>query len=219
VSATADEIAAGHAFYTKRSLALYDAAILGFFSRAAWRCPADRIIGHYDQHVSGNHLDIGVGTGYFLDHCSFPTATPRLALLDPNATCLAVASDRVARFAPEVIQADILQPAAYAGDGFDSIGMNYVLHCLPGTFTSKGSVLDHLRPLASPGAVLFDATLLHDGVERNWFARSVMARNNKHRIFCNATDSLSGLRAMLESRLSDVTVDVIGCVGTFAGRF
>ncbi len=36
----------------------------------------------YDQYVSANHLDIGVGTGYFLDHCRFPAANPRLALMD-----------------------------------------------------------------------------------------------------------------------------------------
>jgi hypothetical protein len=89
VSPTAEEIAAGHAFYTRRSLAVYDVAILGFFSRLAWRCPADRIVAHYNQHVSANHLDIGVGTGYFLDHCAFPGETPRMALLDPNVHCLA----------------------------------------------------------------------------------------------------------------------------------
>ena len=32
---TPDEVAAGHAFYTSRSLAIYDLAILGYFSRLA----------------------------------------------------------------------------------------------------------------------------------------------------------------------------------------
>jgi ubiquinone/menaquinone biosynthesis C-methylase UbiE len=218
LGATADEIAAGHAFYTKRSLAVYDVAILGLFCRMAWRCPARRIVAHYDQHVSGSHLDIGVGTGYFLDHCTFPTATPRVALLDPNPNCLEVASRRLERFSPEMVQADILQPVAYSGDRFDSFGMNFLLHCLPGDFTTKAAVFEHVRPLANTGATVFGATLLHDGVQRNWFARSVMARNNKHRIFSNASDSLDGLRNMLESHLSSVTVDVAGCVGIFAGR-
>jgi hypothetical protein len=69
---TPEEVAAGHAFYTRRSLAIYDMAILGYFSRLAWRCPARRIVEHYNLHVSANHLDVGVGTGYFLDHCTFP---------------------------------------------------------------------------------------------------------------------------------------------------
>ncbi|HEX6657385.1 MAG TPA: hypothetical protein VF065_04840 [Ilumatobacter sp.] len=85
-----EQIAAGHAFYTQRTLAVYDLAILGFFSRVAWRCPADRILAHYNQYVSGNHLDIGVGTGFFLDRCRYPVHAPRIGLLDASRACLAV---------------------------------------------------------------------------------------------------------------------------------
>lgn len=217
-SPTPAQVAAGHAFYTRRSLAFYDVAILGFFSRVAWQCPAHRIVAHYDRHVSAKHLDVGVGTGYFLDRCTFPTQTPRVALLDPNSDCLDVAGRRLARFDPEIIEADVLQPIAYSGEPFDSIGLNYLLHCLPGDLLAKGRVFDHLRPVASPGATVFGATLLHDGVPRNWFARSVMARNNAHGIFTNASDSLTGVRTMLEAHLEHVTVEVIGCVGIFAGE-
>jgi hypothetical protein len=45
-----------------------------------------------------------------------------------------------------------------------------------------------------------------------------MKRNNAHGIFSNANDSLSGLRAMLDTHLTEVTVEVVGCVGIFAGR-
>jgi Methyltransferase domain len=217
---TPEEVAAGHAFYTRRSLAVYDLAILGYFSRVAWRCPAGRIVDHYNRNVSANHLDVGVGTGYFLDHCQFPTFpdAPRLALMDVSTSCLAVAAERVARFEPEVIEANILEPIAYDGARFDSVGLNYVLHCLPGDISSKAVALDHLIALANPGASVFGATLLHEGVERNWFARKVMDRNNSHGIFSNANDSLSELRAALSDRLSDSSVEVVGCVGIFAGK-
>jgi hypothetical protein len=217
---TPEEVTAGHAFYTRRSLAVYDLAILGYFSRVAWRCPAGRIVDHYNGHVSGNHLDVGVGTGYFLDHCKFPNPPerPRLALMDLNISCLDVASKRVARFDPELIEANVLEPITYDGDPFDSVGLNYVLHCLPGDMGSKAVALDHLIALANPGAWLFGATLLHDGVDRNWFARKVMDRNNSHGIFSNSNDSLDGLRTVLSDRLSDSSVAVVGCVGIFAGR-
>lgn len=94
---TPDQVAAGHAFYTRRSLAVYDLAILGYFSRLAWKCPARRILQHYDAHVTANHLDIGVGTGYFLDRCHFPSP-PRLVLMDPSDACLAKAGERGARY-------------------------------------------------------------------------------------------------------------------------
>jgi SAM-dependent methyltransferase len=217
---TPEEVAAGHAFYTKRSLAIYDLAILGYFSRFAWRCPARRIVAHYDDHVSANHLDVGVGTGYFLDKCRFPAGAggPRLALLDLSPSCLEAASRRVARFDPEVVTANVLEPIDYDGARFDSVGLNYVLHCLPGDMRSKAVAFDNLMALANPGARLFGATLLHDGVRRNWLARQVMARNNAHGIFSNADDSLDALQAALAERLADVSVDVVGCVAIFSGR-
>ena len=42
--------------------------------------------------------------------------------------------------------------------------LNYVLHCLPGTIRTKAIALSHLKALTNPGAVIFGATLLHDGV-------------------------------------------------------
>jgi hypothetical protein len=219
VEPTPDQVAAGHAFYTRRTLAVYDLLILGYFSRLAWRCPARRIVDHYSRHVSANHLDVGVGTGYFLDRCTYPAPPdqPRLALLDLSTSCLDAAGKRVARFSPERIVADVLQRIAYDGPRFDSIGLNYVLHCLPGDIRSKSVAIDHLMALANPGASVFGATLLHDGVARNWFARAVMDRNNRHGIFSNTGDSLDGLRSALSDRLVDTTVEVVGCVGIFSG--
>jgi SAM-dependent methyltransferase len=217
VAVTPDQVEAGHAFYTKRALAFYDAAILGYFSRMAWKCPARRILQHYDQHVSTNHLDVGVGTGYFLDRCRFESSSPRVALMDPNTNCLEVAGRRIARYAPEMYQANVLEPIPFDVATFDSVGLNYVLHCIPGDIATKAVVFDNLKPLMNPGGVVFGATLLHDGVHRNWLARKVMDRNNKHGIFANADDSLDGLRSALAEHLTDSVVDVVGCVGIFTG--
>ena len=119
---------------------------------------------------------------------------------------------------PEIIGASVLEPVTYEGPRFDSVGLNYVLHCLPGDIGSKAVALDHLIAMANPGAWLFGATLLHDGVDRNLFARKLMDRNNAHGIFSNANDSLDGLRSALSDRLTDASVEVVGCVGIFAGK-
>lgn len=214
---TPDEIEAGHAFYTRRALRFYDPAILGFFSRTAWKCPASTILDHYNAHVTANHLDVGVGTGYFLDKCRFPTPTPRLGLMDLNTNCLDVASRRAARYEPETYVADVLEPIPFDAPKFDSIGMNYLLHCLPGTIQSKGVAFEHLKAVANPDAVVFGATLLHDGVRRNWFARQVMGRNNKHGIFSNEADDVDGLNEVLSEHLRAPKVVVVGCVGMFSG--
>lgn len=215
---TAADVAAGHAFYTRRTLALYDPAILGWFSRVAWRCPAHRILAHYDRHVSGNHLDIGVGTGYFLDRCHFPAASPRVALMDLSPGCLEVAGARIARYRPEVHRADVLQPIDLGVPPFDSVGMSYLLHCLPGTITAKSVAFDHIKAVTTPGASVFGATLLHDGVDRGWMARRVMAFNNRRGIFSNTEDDLAGLRRALTSHLDEPEIRMVGCVALFSGR-
>ncbi len=215
---TPEQVAAGHAFYTKRSLAVYDIAILGYFSRVAWRCPARRLLAHYDTHISANHLDVGVGTGYFLDRCTFPSTPPRVALMDLNPTCLEVAARRVARYRPATYRADALEAVTIDAALFDSIGLTYLLHCLPGSIRAKAVVFENLGALANPGATVFGATLLHGGVRRNWMARQVMARNNRHGIFSNAEDDLEGLTWAVTQHLTDSEVTVVGCVGLFSGR-
>jgi hypothetical protein len=214
---TPERVEAGHAFYTKRALSLDDLAILGYFSRVAWKCPARRILDHYDEHVSASHLDVGVGTGYFLDRCLFPSPSPRVALMDLNSNCLDVASRRIARYQPEVYRANVLAPIPFDAAKFDSVGLNYVLHCLPGTIRTKGVVFENLKALMNPGSILFGATLLHTGVRRNWLARRVMDRNNRHGIFSNVDDDLDGFRSVLSNQLAEPELTVVGCVAIFSG--
>src|ERR1043165_996739 len=65
--------------YTKLGLHLYDPLIVNLVAPRIWGCDPDILVDHYREHVTSNHADIGVGTGYFLDRCDFES-TPRLAL-------------------------------------------------------------------------------------------------------------------------------------------
>ncbi|MDP6717418.1 MAG: hypothetical protein QGF59_02130, partial [Pirellulaceae bacterium] len=107
---TADEIDAGQAIYTKATLRIYDFLVLGISNRWIWRCPTSRLLRMYNDDISANHLDVGVGTGYLLDHCRFPAERPRIGLLDLNATCLQTAAQRIARYQPMQFQANVLMP-------------------------------------------------------------------------------------------------------------
>ena len=62
---------AGQAIYNPATLALYDIVVLGISNRLIWRCPTRHILQLYNQHATDNHLDVGVGTGWYLDHCRF----------------------------------------------------------------------------------------------------------------------------------------------------
>ncbi|MDE5106862.1 MAG: class I SAM-dependent methyltransferase [Trichodesmium sp. St17_bin3_1_1] len=215
---TNEQLEASQAIYTKQTLALYDLTVLAISSRLAWKCPTKRLLKHYNQMVTANHLDVGVGTGYFLDRCKFPSQTPRVALMDLNSNTLEFTSRRIARYNPKTYCRNILDPINLNVEKFDSVGINYVLHCVPGNLKTKSVALDYLKALMNPNAVLFGSTILQGGVSINWLAKRLMASYNKKGIFSNQHDNLEDLKSALNQRFKDISVEVIGCVALFSGR-
>ena len=213
-----DATYAGQAIYTPFTLAVYDLVVLGVSNSLIWRCPTRRILRLYDEHVTGSHLDVGVGTGWYLDHCRFPGSTPRVGLMDLNRNSLAAAARRITRYRPEQYQVDVLQPVAATAAPFDSIAVSYLLHCLPGDIARKAAIFDNLAPWLAPGGVIFGATLLSIGVERSGSARRLMRLYNRRGVFSNEGDSLEALRTALERRFRQVEVSVVGCAALFVAR-
>lgn len=215
---TDEQVLAGQAVYTKRTLKAYDFVVLGVSNRFLWKCPTHRLMAHYHQHLSARHLDVGVGSGYFLDHCRFPTSTPNVALMDLNQHTLDYTAERIKRYQPKTYCRNVLEPIKLDGEKFDSIATNYLLHCVPGDIKSKAVIFDHLKTLMNPNAVLFGATLLQGDLPRNWFAQRLMNVYNKKGIFSNQADDLDSLHNELSRRFKDVSVEVVGCAALFSGR-
>ncbi|MDJ0799996.1 MAG: hypothetical protein QNJ51_24845 [Calothrix sp. MO_167.B12] len=65
---TADNTILGAAIYSKSLLLIYDFFVLGLSNTFCWQCPTKLILNFYNQHISDKHLDVGVGSGYFLDN-------------------------------------------------------------------------------------------------------------------------------------------------------
>lgn len=218
MSFTAEQAAAGQAIYSKRVLKTYDFIVLGVSNRLIWQCSTQRQAEHYNRYLTANHLDVGVGTGYYLEHAHFPSPTPRVALMDLNQNSLAFASQRIIKYSPQSYLCNVLEPISIDGEKFDSVGINYLLHCLPGNIESKAVIFDHLKALMNPNAVLFGTTLLQGGVPRSWLAKRLMAVYNKKGIFSNVQDNLDSLNSALTQRFRDVSVEVVGCGALFSGR-
>jgi ubiquinone/menaquinone biosynthesis C-methylase UbiE len=90
-------------------LSIYDVLVHGLSNYLAWRCPTRRLLRLYRANLSSNHLEAGVGTGYFLDRAG-KFDFERLILLDVNPNCLARAERRLARFKPTLYEANVLAP-------------------------------------------------------------------------------------------------------------
>jgi ubiquinone/menaquinone biosynthesis C-methylase UbiE len=209
---------AGAAIYSTRVLSMYDLAVIKVSNLLAWRCPAQLTLGLYNQHISANHLEVGVGTGYYLDRCRFPSSTLRLVLLDLNPNSLQMAVQRLQRYHPTVQLANVLEPLQCDAPAFDSIALNYVLHCLPGTMQSKHVVFDNLKPWLNPEGVVFGTTILGQGLRPNYLARKLMQLYNAKGIFSNREDNLTDLNAILKRSFRDYWTQVVGCVAFFRGR-
>lgn len=218
MKASQEQVLSGQAAYTKRTLKAYDFIVLGVSNRFIWKCPTQRLVEHYNRNLTANHLDVGVGTGYFLDNCHFPSQTPRVGLLDLNQDTLDFTAGRIARYKPECYRRSVLDPIEINAPKFDSVGINYLLHCVPGSIESKSLAFDYLKALMNPGAAIFGATLLQGDVPRSWFANTLMNFYNKKGIFSNQEDHLGGLAKELEKRFKEVSVEVVGCAALFSGR-
>lgn len=215
-SVSVEEALPGQAVYTPASLRIYDLFVLGFSNRFLWNCPTRELLAHYDANVSGNHLDAGVATGFFLDRCRFPAAAPRLGLLDLNQTCLETASRRVARYTPEAYRANVLEPIAIDAPAFESISVMYLLHCLPGPMARKAVAFGHLKAHLAPGGRLFGATILGRGVTHNALGRKVIDIYSSKGIFGNAEDDEDNLRRALADHFAKVDLRMRGRVAIFS---
>jgi hypothetical protein len=209
----ATAVAKAHAIYTPFMLSIYDLLVHGLSNRLAWRCPTLRLTGLYRSNLSVNHLEAGVGTGYFLGRAD--ERLGRLVLLDINRHCLERAGRRLARFKPALYEVNLLAPIELNLAPFASVGLTYVLHCLPGNMSEKLKAVDHLRPLMEKGAVLFGATILGRGIAPNRAARSLLDLYNAKGVFNNREDDIASLRDGLRRRFDEVEIEAEGCVALF----
>jgi hypothetical protein len=213
-AANAIAIAKAHAVYTPFMLSFYDVLVHGLSNSLAWRCPTERLRDLYRANLSPNHLEAGVGTGFFLDQAG-ARRFDRLALLDINRHCLDRAGRRLARFKPALYEVNLLAPLKLDLAPFTSVGLTYVLHCLPGRMSEKLASIDHLRPLMTERAVLFGATILGRGMAPNMAARTLLDLYNAKGVFNNREDDAASLLDGLRKRFDQVAIEVQGCVALF----
>jgi SAM-dependent methyltransferase len=204
----------GQADYTRPLLKLYDPLVLGLAARFVWRCPTSRLLEGYREHVRDGHLDVGPGTGYFIERSGLPDGS-RVTLLDPNAKVLDHASRSLRRLDVTAVEADVLKPLPVDGP-FDSAALNLVIHCLPGPLLRKAAAVEHVASVLAPTGVLFGASVLGSSGSHTWLARRVLGAFNRRGAFDNLDDSEDGLRAILGASFEEVELATVGSIAIFA---
>jgi SAM-dependent methyltransferase len=203
----------GQRGYTPFLLAIYDPWVLGFMARAVWRCPIPPVVERYRRLMGRRHLDVGPGTGYFLEKAAPPVGT-EITLLDPNPNVLARSSRRLTAMQPITVRADVMKPLPVEGR-FDSAALSFVLHCLRGPQSNKAVAIRNIADVLTPDGVLFGGTVLGLGERHTPQARAVLRAFNRAGDFDNLGDTAEGLRRILEGSFEEVEVDVVGSTANF----
>jgi ubiquinone/menaquinone biosynthesis C-methylase UbiE len=210
------EVRRGAAYYSPLLLAVYDHLILGLTCSAAWRCPRRHLVDHYRRNIRSHHLDVGVGTGRLIADAAPDRDTTTITLTDLNPRCLAKAATTLRAYLPVTVTANALEPLPFEPATFDSAAANFLLHCVPGTITDKGVILEHMAATLRPGGRLFGATILSHGVPHTRGARRQLARGNRKGWLHNADDSLTDLDTVLAKLTPYYTLTTRGSVALFA---
>ena len=166
------------------------------------------------RNIRAKHLDIGVGTGYFLDKVDWKTENPQITLLDLNVNSLETSAHRIRRYKPVKVLANILKPLPKIGQ-FESVGMNFLLHCLPGNISEKSIAFDHIKPALKAGAKVFGSTIIQGDAACSVAAKALMNFYYRKGIFSNSNDTFQELEKQLSTRFDTITFKRHGSVVLF----
>jgi len=203
----------GQSDYGRVLLRLYDPLVLGPIIRFVWRFPRQEGIRLYQEHIRPNHLDVGPGTGYFLEHAGLPVGS-KVTILDPNPNVLRHVAGRLRNLDVTAIEADVLKPLPTPGP-FDSAALSAVLHCLPGPMERKALAIENVARVMAPGGVLFGASVLGKSAKHTRLGRAFLWAFNRRGAFGNLDDTEAGLRDILGRSFRSVKLETIGSVAVF----
>jgi len=203
----------GQADYSRPLLRAYDRVVLGFVAWFLWRCPTDQLVARYRQRIRAPHLDVGPGTGYFLERSGLPDGSP-VTIVDPNPNVLEHASRQLGRLSVTAVEADVLKPLPVDGP-FDSAALHLVLHCLPGPLSRKALAVANVAAVLAPSGVLFGATVLGRSGPQTWLSRRVLQAFNRRGAFDNLDDTEEGLREILAASFERVEIELLGSAALF----
>lgn len=204
----------GQSEYNALLLSAYDPLVLGPIARYVWRCPTGGLLERYREHIRDRHLDVGPGTGYFLDRSGLADGS-QVTIVDPNRNVLRHVARRLRRLHVTAVEADVLKPLPVSG-GFDSAALHLVIHCLPGPMSRKAAAVANVAAALAPTGVLFGAAVLGTSGSHTRAARALLAAFNRQGGFDNLGDTERGLEEILAASFDQVRLETIGSIAVFA---
>ncbi|KAI4252678.1 MAG: hypothetical protein LQ352_004139 [Teloschistes flavicans] len=218
-AASSEASARGAAIYSQSwLLTIYDWWVLGVVSTYAWACSVPQYtLPWFQKNLrKGQHLDIGVGTGYYLAKSDLTGV--QVTLADLNQDALDATRDRlvlegkVKSGETRCILHDITRPLPASCPKFNSMSLYYLLHCMPGPVPAKTVIFSHLKHSLTPDGVISGASILGKDVRHNLFGRLIMTFGNWNGMFDNRGDNAADFDDALREHFDDVETQVRGAI-------
>ena len=160
-----------------------------------------------------NHLEIGPGSGYFLypqNHCK---NIKNLKLMDINKPILNSSLQNLTKYYNniEIYHHNIFEQEIKLPN-VESVGINYVLHCVPGKLEDKfNNLLNNL-----PNSInIFGSTVINDNDKQTLISKTELLFLNQYQIFNNKLDYSNNLINFLKYNNLDHQTKIIGNVLLF----
>jgi Methyltransferase domain len=225
----------GDAVYTPSLLEEYDQLVWGFNCPFLWRIHMEEVKGLYNDCMlrSRNHAEVGVGTGLFLRELNVPDALTDVVLIDSNSNSLEACQASLlshphyeySQVKFRTLQGDILQPPPYElRDKFDSVGANFLLHCLGGGTRTCSEAIENLAAMLHPhrgtlfGTTILGQSILEDADKAGPAALETLHAYNDAGIFGNLNHSYRDVSRILHDTFDDVEIWRAGYCAVFKCR-
>lgn len=178
----------------KISFLTYDFFVNKFVCSYIWRCNENNISKLYDENVSTNHLEIGPGTGFFIRKNKFNN----LYLCDINRDVLDFTKNQLKNNSKNIISINknlFLDSNNLNIYDINSVGLSYVLHCVPGNLS------DNLNTLKSnlsnnKNLTIFGSTVIN--TNNKAIPNLALLFLNKYGIFSNKYHCYQDLRKFIK---------------------
>jgi 2-polyprenyl-3-methyl-5-hydroxy-6-metoxy-1,4-benzoquinol methylase len=202
----------GQKVYTKLFLKFYNFAVLFFNNKFLWKCNTSNLLQNYKNNVSKNHLDIGVGTGFYL--IKTQNLLEDISLMDLNDNCLDLVESKLSGKNVTKHKLDILKDIdKNLYDKYDSIAFNYLIHCLPDN-GNKDAVFKNAAKMVKRSGVVFGSTIINE--YSNSLAIKVANKFNEKGIFDNSNDSRKNIESYIKDNFNTYSLEQIGSVCVFS---
>ena len=181
----------------------YDYFVNNVNCKYVWKCNEKNIHKMYKKNITKNHIEIGPGTGYFLKNYNFDNLT----LIDVNDDILQNSYDNLSKNAKNlnIINHDLfLKNNKLNNINFESVGINYVLHCVPNTLDD--SLKNLIYNLDSHNYKIFGSTIIPPKNKVN-IASLELYFLNKYKIFNNLNHNENQL---INIKNNNIQLDKIG---------